>query len=325
MKRSLLLGALAAAGTGIVAARPALAVDNPRCPLGPLPHPPGPKVYASYDQAELDAAYDQAQYSPLGTQQQERRVANSALVRAKLGAPLTVAYGPTDIEKVDIWRAKRAIAPVFVFVHGGAWRAGTAHDYAAFAETYVNAGITLVLPDFLPVTKTGGSLLVMADQVQRAVAWSYLNAAGYGGDPKRFYVGGHSSGGHLAGVVVTTDWSGMKVPPNFIRGAVLMSGMYDLEPVALSSRREYVNFDAKTIAELSSARHIDRLTAPIVVSHGTYEFQRQNREFVAAVQAAGKPAKLVVGTGYGHFEMEESVGSPYAPNGRAVLEMINGG
>jgi arylformamidase len=325
MKRSLILGALAAAGTGILAAQPARAAD--RCPLGPLPHPPGPKVYANYDQVELDAAYDQAQYSPLGTQQQERRVANSALVRARLGDPLTVAYGPADIEKVDIWKAKRPNAPVFVFIHGGAWRAGTAHDYAAIVEPYLAAGITVVLPDFWPVTKTGGSLMVMADQVRRAVAWSYANAASYGADPKRFYVGGHSSGGHLAGVVATSDWTPFKLPPAFIKGAVLMSGMYDLVPVSLSSRRDYVTFDAPTIETLSSMRHIDRLHAPVVVTHGTYEtpeFQRQNREFAAAVQAAGKPAKLIVSTGYGHFDMEESVATPYGPNGRAVLEMIAG-
>jgi arylformamidase len=324
MKRSLILGALAAAGTGL-AARPAFAAD--RCPLGPLPHVPGPKVYMEYDQAELDAAYDQSTYSPLGTQQQERRVANSELARARMGLPATVAYGPTDIEKIEIWKARRPNAPVFVFIHGGAWRAGTAHDYAMFAEPFVNAGITLVLPDFLPVTKTNGSLLVMADQVRRAVAFAYTNAATYGGDPKRFYVGGHSSGGHLAGVVATTDWAPFKLPPAFIKGAALLSGMYDMVPVSLSSRKEYVNFDAATIESLSSLKHIDRLHAPVLVTYGTKEtpeFQRQNRDFAAAVQAAGKPAKLVVATGYGHFDMEESMGNPYAANGRAVLEMING-
>jgi arylformamidase len=325
MKRSLMLGALAAAGTGILAAQPALAAD--RCPLGPLPHTPGPKVFMNYDQVELDAAYDQAQYAPLGIEQQERRVANSALVRARMGNPLTVPYGTGDSETVDIWKAKRPNAPVYVFIHGGAWRAGIAHDYAAMVEPYLAAGITVVLPDFLPVTKTGGSLLVMADQVRRAVAWSYANAASYGGDPKKFYVGGHSSGGHFAGVIVTTDWAAFKLPPVVIKGAVLMSGMYDLVPVSLSSRRNYVNFDAATLETLSSMRHIDRLHTPIVVTHGTYEtpeFQRQNREFAAAVQAAGKPAKLIVATGYGHFDMEESVATPYGPNGRAMLEMIAG-
>ena len=319
-----MLGALAAAGAGI-AAQPAFAAD--RCPLGPLPHPAGPKVFLDYDQADLDAAYDQSTYSPLGTQQQERRVANSALMRARMGEPLTVAYGPTDIEKMDIWKAKKANAPVFVFLHGGAWRSGTARDYGIYAEPFVNAGITLVLPDFSPVTKTGGSLLVMADQVRRAIAFAYTSIGTYGGDAKRFYIGGHSSGGHLAGVVATTDWAPYKLPPTFIKGAALLSGMYDMMPVSLSSRKDYVTFDAATLETLSAMKHIDRLHAPIIVTVGTKEtpeFQRQSKEFAAAVSAAGKSAKLVVATGYGHFDMEESMGNPYGANGRAVLEMING-
>ena len=167
--------------------------------------------------------------------------------------------------------------------------------------------------------------MIMADQVRRAVAWAYTNAASYGGDPKKLYVGGHSSGGHLAGVVVTSDWTPFKLPPAFIKGAVLMSGMYDMVPVSLSSRRSYVTFDAPTIETLSSARHIDRLHTPIVVTYGTYEtpeFQRQNREFAAAVVAAGKPAKLIAATGYGHFDMEESLGNPWVANGKAVMDMI---
>jgi arylformamidase len=323
MKRSLMLGALAAAGAGL-GARPAVAAES--CPIGPPAHTRGPNVFLNYDQVELDAAYDQSVYSPLAGQQQARRTMNSALVRARLGDPLTVAYGPTDVEKLDIWRAKRANAPVFVFMHGGAWRTGTARDYAAYAEPFINAGITLILPDFVAVQNAGGNLNVMADQVRRAIAWSYANIATYGGDPKRFFIGGHSSGGHLCGVAATTDWAPYKLPPNFIKGAVTMSGMYDMVPVSLSSRNKYVTFDPATIDALSAMRHIDRIHAPLVVTYGTLEtpeFQRQNREFAAAVKAAGKPVQIIEAGGYGHFDMEESLGNPYGPNGRAVFALIN--
>ncbi len=259
MKRSSILGALAVA-TAAAGARPALAADA--CLIGPPPHAEGPRVFAGYDQVELDAAYDQSAYAPLQAQIQARRAANSKLVLARLGAPMTVAYGPTEVEKLDIHRAKRPHAPVFVFIHGGAWRTGAAREYAVYAEPFVNAGATLVLPDFTNIMAAGGNLNVMADQVRRAIAWAYVNAASYGGDQKRFYVGGHSSGGHLCGVAVTSDWSSFPgVPADFIKGAVLMSGMYDLVPVSLSSRRTYVNFDAATIEALSSQRHIDRLRA----------------------------------------------------------------
>jgi arylformamidase len=76
---------------------------------------------------------------------------------------------------------------------------------------------------------------------------------------------------------------------------------------------------------MSTQRHLDKLRAPVVVTHGTDEtpeFQRQNRDFAAAVKAAGKPAELVVAQHYNHFEMGESIANPYGPNGRAALAMM---
>ena len=97
-----------------------------------------------------------------------------------------------------------------------------------------------------------------------------------------------------------------------------MSGMYEMVPVRLSWRRTYVNFTDAMVDAMSSQRHINRLFAPIIVSYGTLEtpdFQRQSREFAAAVRAAGKPAELIEAANYAHIEMEELLGNPYGPNG----------
>jgi arylformamidase len=98
--------------------------------------------------------------------------------------------------------------------------------------------------------------------------------------------------------------------------------MYDLEPVRLSKRSKYVKFTDAMEQELSAMRHLDRLHTPLVLSHGTYEtpeFQRQSRDFAAAVKAAGKPVELLVGEGYNHFEMLETLANPFGLLGRAVL------
>jgi arylformamidase len=166
----------------------------------------------------------------------------------------------------------------------------------------------------------------MADQVRRGVAWSFKNAATYGGDPDRLYIGGHSSGGHLCGVTLVTDWKrDFQLPPDMIKGGLCMSGMYDMKAVRLSKRSTYVKFTDEMEQAMSSQRHLGLLRAPITVTYGTEEtpeFQRQSRDFAAAVKAAGKPVQIVEAVGYNHFEIAESLGHPFGPNGRAALAMM---
>jgi arylformamidase len=286
----------------------------------------GPPVYLDYDQSALDAAYDQAAYAPNREQLIKRRISESELARLRVGEPERVTYGPTEIEWLDIYRSGRAVAPVFLFVHGGAWRSGRSKDFAAPAEMFLAAGAHYVVPDFAWVQDVGGSLIMLADQVRRAIAWLYDNAAHLDGDPNWLYVGGHSSGGHLAAVALTTDWPrDFGLPADIIKGGMCVSGMYDLTPVRLSARGNYVEFDDATVAALSPIRHLDRLDAPLIVAYGTCEtseFQRQNREFAAAVKAAGKPVRLLVGENYNHFELPETLGNPYALLGRAALDLM---
>jgi len=286
----------------------------------------GLPVFLDYDQAALDAAYDQAAYAPDREQLIQRRIRDSQLARRRTGEPERVAYGSAEIERLDIYRTGRHAAPVFVFIHGGAWRSGRSQDFAGPAEMFLAAGAHYVVPDFAWVQDAGGSLLVLADQVRRAVAWVYENIARFGGDPNRLYLGGQSSGGHLAAVALTTDWArDFSLPTDIVKGGLCISGMYDLTPVRLSARNAYVKFDDATVAALSPIRHLGRLQAPLIVAYGTCEtpeFQRQNREFAAAVKAAGKEVQLLVGEHYNHFELPETLGNPHGLLGRAALDLM---
>jgi arylformamidase len=310
------------AATAAVAATPAVAQE---CRLGPPPHHQGQPVFLNYDQLELDASYDQAYYEPLIGQVAKRLASNSEAVRARLGAPQRMAYGPTEIEKLDIYRTKAANAPVFVMIHGGSWQTGAAKDYGFPAEVFVNAGAHFVVLDFIDIKTAGGDLGVMADQVRRGIAWVCKNTASFGGDPARVYIGGHSSGGHLCGVALITDWPEFGLPETAVKGGLCMSGMYEMDPVRISWRREFVHFTDRMADAMSAQRHIDKLRAPITVTYGTFEtpeFQRQSRDFAAAVKAAGKPVELIEVPNYAHLEMAESLGNPYGPNGRAALALM---
>jgi arylformamidase len=319
--RRTLLGATG--GTAAVAAMPAFAEE---CLIGPRAHEKGPRVWMDMDQVELDAAYDQSFYAPLGRQILARFAHASELARQRIGAPRREAYGPTAVERLDIYRTKRAKAPIFIFIHGGAWLGGSAQDRAFPAEMFVNAGAHFVVLDFIAIADANGDLRVMAEQVRRAIAWTYKNAASFDGDPDRLYIGGHSSGGHLCGVALVTDWqNNFGLPETLVKGGLCISGMYDMKPVRLSKRSSYVKFTDDMEQAMSPIRYLDRLHAPIVVSYGTNEtpeFQRQSRDFAAAVKAAGKPVELIVAESYNHFENMESLGNPYGPNGRAALALM---
>ena len=333
-RRAVLGGTLAT--TVAVAARDVVVAQQMQThmPPGVVPKARGPLVFLDYDKEELDAAYDQAPWAPNQQEIGRRNAQKNAAARARLGPPRRLAYGPTEIEKLDLYPAKQPNAPVNIFIHGGAWRGpvpptqGLAEGAPAawLAEMFVDRGAHFVALHFTNVLATGGNLMTMAEQVRRAVAWVHENSASFGGDPNRLYVSGHSSGGHLAGVVLTTDWpKDFGLPIDTVKGGLCSSGMYELYPVSLSARNTYVDFTPEVLQALSSQRHLDKLVAPMIVAYGTLEtpeFQRQNREFAAALKGAGKPVTLLVGEGYNHFEIQETLGNPYGLLGRAVLEQM---
>ncbi len=82
----------------------------------------GPAVFLDYDQVELDAAYDQTVYEPNIAQLGARFKSNSELVRARIGQPQRLAYGPPAFEKLDIYKTAKPGAPIFMHIHGGEWR-----------------------------------------------------------------------------------------------------------------------------------------------------------------------------------------------------------
>ena len=288
----------------------------------PAPRAKGPLVWLDMDQKELDDAYDQCVYAANMQQVITRCERIGDLVRERIGVPKRLTYGLTAIEGLDLYTIKAANAPINIYVHGGAWRVGLAKGNAHHAEMLVNAGAHLAVLDFNNVIETGGSLMSMADQVRRGVAWVYNNAKSFGGDPERIYISGH----YWVGVLLTTNWQKeFDVPPTLIKGGVAGSGLFDLKPVRLSARSNYVKFTDEDEATLSAQRHIDKLGAPVALVYGTAEtpeFQRQSRDFAAALKTAGKPVTLSVMEGYNHFEVWEQLANPYSLFGRAVLDQM---
>ena len=279
-------------------------------------------VWRELTQQALDDAYDQAIYAPNRMQILERYNANSALTRQRLGEPRQFRYGAGEKEMLDVFCPSNPSGSINIFIHGGAWRSGTAAQYAYLADLFVSAGACLVLPDFDWVQDRNGSLLALADQVKRAIEWVRSNASEIGGEPERLFLSGHSSGAHLAGAVLPM------LPDGDIQGALLCSGMYDLEPVSLSARSSYVDFGEGSVEQLSAMRRLDQINTPLIIAYGdheTPEFQRQSQDFFDAMHARGGDVDLVVAQGYNHFEILETLGNPLGLLGSGVLRQMGVG
>jgi arylformamidase len=286
----------------------------------------GPRVWLDLDQKELDDAYDQSKYAANMLQIVKRYAMNSEIARHRLGPPERLSYGAAPIEGIDLYKTKKSNAPINIFIHGGAWRSVLARDAAFAAEVFVRAGAHFLVVDFNNVLETGGDLMPMARQVRTAIAWVYENAGVFGGDPNQIYISGHSSGAHLGGVMMVTDWEKeFGLPRDVVKGGLLCSGMFDLKPVRLSVRSSYVKFTDEMEQDLSSQRYLDNLIVSVIVAYGaleTPEFQRQSRDFTAAAKAAGKSIELIAADGYNHFEVIETLSSPHGLLGHAALKQM---
>jgi arylformamidase len=277
-------------------------------------------VFLNYDQAELDRQFDQRAWAPNASEVIRRYGENSDSVRARLGEPETCAYGGSAFETLDLYRCQRALAPLHVFLHGGAWRLLSKRESAFAAELFVRAGAHFAALDFAPLPTV--TLTEMARQVRQAIAWCFRHAEAIGADRRRIFVSGHSSGAHLAALLAVTDWAQFGMPAGVIKGAICASGIYDLRPVRLSARNAYVQLSSEMEQLLSPLRHVDDIGCELIVAVAELEsdeFRRQASEFVAA---AGGRATLIRGKGFNHFELVETLAHGEGLLGAAALAQM---
>lgn len=307
MKRRKLLAATGALGSGIAA--PTLAQPRP--------------VFLDYTQEQLDKTYDQSFWAPQMSELEAADGTNSAEVRKRM-PPLTRRYGPAEADLIDIFAPVNAAGvPTLVFIHGGAWSRNSRLDASFPAPTLVGRGAAYAAPDF-GCLKTL-RLPDMIENCRRAVEWVFRNAASFGGDPNRLYLAGHSSGGHLAGCVLVTDWVRRGLPADMLKGALLMSGMYDLHPVVLSSRSKFLHITPEEEAAASPMRHLAHVACPVAVTwadEDSPEFKRQSTVFADALQGMGRLASRTVAFNANHFQEDDRLGQPDSEISQALFALM---
>ncbi len=275
-------------------------------------------------QGEIDAQYDVAAAAHDLEGSMARAGALSAQALTRPGWQLDLAYGPTRAERLHILPAAgSAPRPVFVFIHGGYWRAYAARDFALTALGPLAHGIDVVLVDYaLAPAVTIGEI---TRECRAAVAWVHGHAARWGGDPSRILVGGHSAGGHLTARVLATDWVGeYGLPADVVAGGVPLSGVFDLRPLPYSYLAAALQLDRRTIETESPLLAPIPPGPPRVVAWGggeTPEFVRQSQAYVEHCRAAGISVDPLALATDDHFEAVLELADPDSALTAAVVSL----
>jgi arylformamidase len=288
------------------------------------------KVWLNLDQTELDRAYNQSHFAPNMQEVLARFASRSETSRVKNGEPQRHKYGSSNKERIDFYPSPIPNAPAQIFIHGGAWRGGHAKNYGFLAELFAKANINLLIADFDNVEDAKNGLTTMIEQVRSVVQWAYTQADTLKINAEKLHLFGHSSGAHLVASALTTDWQkDYGLPPTVIRSASCISGIYDLKPVRLSSRNNYVKLTDEIEQSLSPERYANTISTPLIIAHGTIEspeFVRQAKSFATALNAHRNSTNVVQVLeieDQNHFEILDKVTEPGSHLGEVILRSIS--
>jgi arylformamidase len=254
-------------------------------------------------QAQIDAQYNAAASLPDARAYMQHYVERSRFARETLPCELDLRYGATLDETLDIFPAAQPCAPVFVFMHGGYWRALGSKDFSCVALGLRALGISTVVVNYSLCPKV--SLDEITRQARAAVAWVLRHIQAHGGDPVRVAVGGHSAGAQLAAMCLQCAWEadyGLASDP--LTGALLVSGLYDLAPLRYSYLQPQIQLDEGLVRRNSPLFGVRSSPTPALITWGareSSEFARQSSAFHAAWQGIGNRSELLAQADMNHF------------------------
>ncbi len=235
----------------------------------------------------------------------------SETARRTLPCHLDIAYGDAALQKLDIFPAARAPAPVQVFFHGGYWRALDKSTYSFMALSMAPAGIATVLVnyDLCPAV----TLDDIVGQTIAAIAWVYRNGAAHGCDPERLCVSGNSAGAHLAAMALAQDWRARGLPADLVKGACCITGIYDLAPVLRIDANAEIRLKPEMVARNSPLALPLPAKPPVIVAVGADEtplWIKQSTDYAAMLRAQRVATELMIIPDAHHFSITRSLGDP---------------
>ena len=230
----------------------------------------------------------------------------SAPLYQQLPCETDVRYGPHPSELLDIFPVPgQPLAPVFVFIHGGYWRALGKQDSVFMARNFTQRGVAVVAIDYALSPSVG--LEVIVAQCRRALGWLHQHGQAHGLNAQRMVLGGSSAGAHLVAMLLSQGWrAAAGVPPTVAQAAVLVSGLFDLAPVQQTTPNQWLQLDPTSARALSPLHDLPTPGARLCIATAatdTAEFKRQSAQYASACAAHGCSVQTIDVPARNHFDV----------------------
>ena len=278
-------------------------------------------VYHAFDQAALDAQYNCRAMVPEHPRHIEGWAHDSEAVRtAHPDARLDLAYGSGERERLDFFPAQPG-APLHLFIHGGYWRALDKANFSYPSAAFASVGVAYAAINYPLAPRASVDVIVAS--VRRALAWLIGHAGELGVDPAGISLSGHSAGGHLTAMALADP----ALPRGAVRGAVPISGLYDLEPIRLSYLNGELGLDAAAARRNSPIHAAPSVRCPVLLAVGgreSPEFHRQQASFADAWRGQCAGMETMISAGDDHFSIVGHLGDPGSALFRAVARLARG-
>lgn len=225
---------------------------------------------------------------------------------AQLPCVRDVAYGPSAEETLDLFPVPgKPDAPLFVFIHGGYWRALAKEDSVFMAKSFTQHGIAVASLNYGLSPKV--RLEEIVAQCRRGLAWLYHHGGQHGVDVGRIVVAGSSAGGHLGGMLLATGWQAEHgLPDQVVRGGALISGLFDMAPVQQTRPNQWLQLDEAEAEAMSPIHSLPPAGTPLLIAAAeadTDEFKRQSTQYAEACRVHGCTVQAMEIAGRNHFDV----------------------
>lgn len=279
-------------------------------------------VYKGYDQAAMDRQYNNRLHVTDYAAYIERWEILSRQTEKEFPVVKNIPYGMLSREQLDIYPSLYPSSKTLVFIHGGYWHKFDKSSFQFVAKAFRNYGITTVLINY-PLAPAA-SVDQIAASCRLAIQWLYRNISAHNGDPGHLYVAGHSAGGHLAAMLLATNWRHFNLETDVIKGVCVISGLFNLVPIMLSEINQVLKVDTETALRNSPVNLLPatQCSLSIVVgSNETNEFLDQSQELYTCWKQSIS-AEIIQIPGLNHYSIVETMLDSQSCLHQAMLRLM---